>query len=109
MELAESVGIKREMTRFLNRYFTSKERTKENLALIYYLLDDYLSFVEDIQVEIANELLDKKFDNVYLEEYNKKVHFEDDLNVLLIEDITEKEKFNLLMKRNADYVQGLQQ
>lgn len=102
--IEENVTIKRELSKFMNRFFYSKEKSKENLARMYYYLDDFIRYVNDLQVTVANELLAKDdFSEVYLEDENIKVYNDVELKTILIDAITQTEKNRLMLTRNEAY------
>ncbi len=104
MDVNANINIKREVNRFVNRFFYHKEKTKEQLALMFYYVDDLIRFMEDLQIEVANELLkNEDFKEVFLEEENIKVFLDEELNSILIDSITSVEKRNLIIKRNEEY------
>ncbi len=95
----ENTNLKRELSRFRNRFFSTKARTKENLALFYFLLEDFLNAVEASLAETGNELLETDFKVEYFPEYDVKVYLDEDCGVL-IDTISKEEQFALLMERN---------
>jgi len=97
-----SVGVKREFQRFMNRFFYNKEESEKNLSLMYYYLDDIIAYIEDIQATIGTKLIQKNFEECYLEEVNKRVWYDNDLKVILIDAITANEKRKLEAKRNVE-------
>ena len=106
--LESTVAIKREMNKFLNRFFYSKEKSKENLALMYFYLDDFIRYINDLQADVGTELLQfDDFDEVFLEKEKVKVFLDEELKVILIDSITQKEKFEILMDRNKQYKENL--
>lgn len=102
--LTENIGMKREFHRFINRVFYNKERKPRELAYLYYLIDDVISFMEKEQEKIGNELLDTDFEVEYYEDKNIKI-FNDSQCGILIDTITDKEKSDLLTERNRLYVE----
>jgi len=102
--IQENVAIKREINKFLNRFFYSKEKTKENLAKMYFYLDDFIRYINEQQLLIGNELLDHDdFTTVYLEDENIKVFLDEELKTILIDSITQQEKTKLTLDRNVEY------
>lgn len=101
-EMHGNVGVKREFQRFMNRFFYNKEESEKNLSLMYYYLDDMISYIEDIQATIGTKLMEKDFDECYLEEIDKRVWFDAELRVILIDAITQNEKKKLETKRNVE-------
>jgi len=108
-QLKENIAIKRELNRFLNRFFYHKEKSKENLARMYFYLDDFITYVTKLQEQTGNELLEKEdFSKVYIEEEDVKVFLDEELKTILIDKISGKEKDELSNKRNKDYLKKLQ-
>lgn len=105
--IEESVTIKRELSKFMNRFFYSREKNKENLARMYFYLDDFIRYVSDLQVKVANELLATNFTEVFLEDENIKIYNDTELKTILIDSISQKEKSLLLATRNKAYVEGM--
>ena len=105
--ITENIALKRELNRVVNRYFHDKEKTKENWSQLYFELEDFQNFVKDIQVKVANELLAiDDFQVVYLQALGIKVYLDEELHTICIDDITQPEAFELLMKRNKEYIEG---
>ena len=106
--IEENVTVKREVNKFMNRFFYSKEKNKENLAKMYFYLDDFARYINDLQLQIGNELLTfEDFDTVFLEQENIKVFLDEELCSILIDSITAKEKNTLLKQQNENYVKAL--
>lgn len=101
-EMHGNVGVKREFQRFMNRFFYNKEESEKNLSLMYYYLDDMIAYIEDIQATIGTKLIEKDFEECYLEEIDKRIWFDDELRVILIDAITDNEKKKLAAKRNIE-------
>lgn len=99
-EMHGNVGVKREFQRFMNRFFYSRDKSVENLSRMYYYLDDIISYAEDIQATIGTQLMEQDFVECYLEDIDKKVWFDDELRVILIDAITQNEKKNLTKESN---------
>lgn len=99
-EMQGNVSVKREFQRFMNRFFYSRDKSIENLSRMYYYLDDILSYVEQIQADVGTQLMEQGFEEYYLEDVDKKIWFEDQLKVILIDAITLSEKKKLDKERN---------
>ena len=95
-----NVGVKREFQRFMNRFFYSRDKSVENLSRMYYYLDDIISYAEDIQATIGTRLMEQDFVECYLEDIDKKVCYDDQLKVILIDAISPNEKKELNKERN---------
>lgn len=105
--IEENVTIKREINKFLNRFFYSKEKNKENLAKMYFYLDDFIRYINEQQVNIGNELLAfDDFSTVYLEDENIKVFLDEELKTILIDSITPQEETQLVLNRNKEYTES---
>lgn len=106
--IQENIVVKRELNKFMNRFFYSKEKNKENLAKMYFYLDDFSRYINDLQIQIGNELLAfEDFDQVFLEQENIKVFLDEELCSILVDSITAKEKTNLTIERNKKYTEEL--
>lgn len=79
----ENTNIKREINRFVNRFFYSKERTTKNLSYLYFLLDDIMNFLEEEQTKIGNELLDKDFEKEFIPEKGIKLWLDSECGILI--------------------------
>ncbi|NTW90716.1 MAG: hypothetical protein HGA35_02085 [Erysipelotrichaceae bacterium] len=101
----DNVNLKREFNRFINRFFYSKERTLNNLAEIYFLLDDMISYINVEQTKIGNEMLDKGFAKEYLKEKGLKLFLDEELQTILIDKMTDKEKTQLVLDSNKEYIE----
>lgn len=99
-EMQGNVPVKREFQRFMNRFFYSRDKSIENLSRMYYYLDDILSYVEQIQADVGTQLMEQGFEECYLEDVDKKIWFDDQLKVILIDAITQNEKKKLDKERN---------
>jgi len=99
-----NVGVKREFQRFMNRFFYSRDKSVENLSLMYYYLDDMLSYVGKLQSDIGTKLMEMDFEECFLKEVDKKVYYDDELSVILIDAITKKEhdKLNKISNEIAE-------
>lgn len=107
--IEENVTVKREINKFMNRFFYSKEKNKDNLAKMYFYLDDFARYVNELQLQIGNELLAfQDFDTVFLEQENIKVFLDEELCTILIDSITAKEKQKLVTDRNQAYIKSLE-
>lgn len=96
-------SMKKELHRFINKYFYTKEKTVDNLAYLYYLIDEFIAYTETQQVKIANEMLDKGFEKSYFENEDIKIFLDKDCGIL-VDQITNQEKYDLLMARNQAYI-----
>lgn len=99
-EMQGNVGVKREFQRFMNRFFYSRDKSVENLSRMYYYLDDIISYVEQIQANVGTQLMEHGFEECYLEDVDKKIWFDEQLKVILIDAITQNEKKKLDKERN---------
>ena len=100
----ENVAIKREINKFLNRFFYSREKTEQNLALMYFYFDDFARYINEQQLLIANELLaHDNFKQVFLEKEGIKVFYDEELQTILIDSITQQEKTKLTLDKNKKY------
>jgi len=107
--IEENVTVKREINKFMNRFFYSKEKNKDNLAKMYFYLDDFARYVNELQLQIGNELLAfQDFDTVFLEQENIKVFLDEELCTILIDSITAKEKQKIVTDRNQAYIKSLE-
>lgn len=106
--IEENITVKREINKFMNRFFYSKEKNKDNLAKMYFYLDDFARYVSELQLQIGNELLAfQDFDTVFLEQENIKVFLDEELCTILIDSITAKEKQKIVTDRSKHYAEGL--
>lgn len=103
----ENVRLKKEVNQFISRFFYNRERTNDNLALMYFLLDDLLKFVEEAQVKIGNELLDNDFNIEYIQDRNIKVYLDEELQTVLIDAMTKDERTKLVLESNKKYVEEM--
>ena len=105
--VTENIRIKREINRYLNRFFYNKERTTEELAQVYYYLDDFINFCNKKQEEVGNKLLEHKdFSKVYLEKDNVKVYIEDELHSICIDALSGKDKDDIRKEHNKTIIKG---
>jgi len=105
--ISENIALKRELNRLVNRYFYAKEKTVENESQLYYELDDFANYINELQLKVADQLLaHKDFTKVYLQTVGKKVYLDEELHCICIDSITQPEAFELLMQKNKDYVEG---
>ena len=94
--------------KFMNRFFYSKEKNKENLARVYFYLDDYIRYINNLQVSIGNQLLAiPDFEQVFLEDENVKVYNDTELKTILVDAITQTEKNRIVLDRNEAYRKSL--
>lgn len=98
-----NASLKKELHRFINKYFYTKEKTVDNLAFLYYLLDEFIAYTESQQVKIANEMLEKGFEKCYFENQDIKIFLDKDCGIL-VDHITNQEKYDLLIARNQAYI-----
>lgn len=103
----ENVTLKREFNRFISRFFYTKERTVSNLAELYFLLDDMISYINNEQTKIGNEMLDKGFTKEYFKEKGIKIFLDEGLQTILIDTITPSEATQLVLDSNKVYIDGL--
>jgi hypothetical protein len=107
-QIKENVAIKRELNRFMNRFFYNKEKTTENLAEMYYYLDDFMNFVSKLQEDIGNELLKKEdFNSVFLEKEGIKVFLDEELGTILIDALSERDRKVIEKRQNEAYIKSL--
>jgi len=106
--IEQNITLKREMVKFMNRFFYSKEKNKENLARVYFYLDDYIRYINNLQVSIGNQLLAiPDFEQVFLEDENVKVYNDTELKTILVDAITQTEKNRIVLDRNEAYRKSL--
>ena len=100
-----NTNLKREFNRFINRFFFSKERTVKNLAYLYYLIEDMLRFLENEEVKIGNELLEKGFKKEYIQDFGLKLWLDEECGILW-DTMTSKEKEEVSLQQNKEYIES---
>ena len=104
-DIKENVSVKREVNRFMNRFFYHKDHTAENLAKMYYYLDDFINYLNSLQATVGTELLGiENFGSVYLKEDDVKVYLDDELQTILVDALTPQDEEFLRKDHNRKYV-----
>lgn len=98
----DNINLKREFNRFITRFFYSKERTVNNLAELYHLIDDLIVYLNVEQTKIGNEMLDNGFTKEYIVNKDMKIFLDEELQCILIDKMTANEKANIVIQHNID-------